>query len=48
MPEAPDDVHKNAHLTPCGRVLLVERFESDEPHRAAVSVAGVSRQTTWR
>ena len=42
------NVHKNARLTPRGRVLMIERIESGMPLGAAAIAAGVSRQTAWR
>ena len=42
------NVHKNARLTPRGRVLLVERIESGVPMSRAAAAAGVSRQTAYR
>ena len=42
------NVHKNARLTPSGRVLLVQRIEQGwEPSRAAAA-AGVSVRTAYR
>ncbi len=41
------NVHKNARLTPRGRVLLVERIERGVPIVKSAA-AGVSRQTAWR
>lgn len=42
------NVHKNARLTPRGRVLLAQRIESGVPLGQAAAAAGVSRQTAWR
>ena len=42
------NVHKNARLTPRGRVLLAQRIESGVPVPEAAAAAGVSRQTAWR
>src|SRR5690606_21150128 len=42
------NVHKNARLTPRGRVLLAQRIESGVTVREAAAAAGVSRQTAWR
>lgn len=42
------NVHKNARLTPRGRVLMIERIQSGEPLTVAAAAAGVSRQTAWR
>lgn len=42
------NVHKNARLTPRGRVLLVERIEGGVPMGQAAAAAGVSRQTAAR
>jgi len=42
------NVHKNARLTPRGRVLLAQRIESGVPVGRAAEAAGVSRQTAWR
>jgi transposase InsO family protein len=39
------NVHKNARLTPAGRVLLVERIESGWPVGEAASASGVSVRT---
>jgi transposase InsO family protein len=39
------NVHKNARLTPAGRVLLVERIESGWPVGKAASASGVSVRT---
>jgi len=39
------NVHKNARLTPAGRVLLVERIESGWPVGDAASASGVSVRT---
>jgi len=42
------NVHKNARLTPRGRVLMIERIESGVAIGSAARAAGVSRQTAWR
>ena len=42
------NVHKNARLTPLGRVLLVERIESGWPVRDAAAASGVSIRTAYR
>ena len=42
------NVHKNARLTPRGRVLMVERIERGQPVHLAALAAGVSRQTAHR
>lgn len=42
------NVHKNARLTPRGRVLMVERIERGMSMHEAAASAGVSRQTAWR
>jgi transposase InsO family protein len=42
------NVHKNARLTPRGRVLMVERIERGLPIQQAAAAAGVSRQTAHR
>jgi len=42
------NVHKNARLTPRGRVLMIERIESGVPLGEAALAAGVSRQTAYR
>jgi transposase InsO family protein len=42
------NIHKNARLTPRGRVLLVQRIESGVPVGRAAAAAGVSRQTAYR
>lgn len=42
------NVHKNARLTPCGRVLLVERIESGWSVGRASAAAGVSERTAHR
>jgi transposase InsO family protein len=42
------NVHKNARLTPRGRVLMIERIQSGVPVGSAAAAAGVSRQTAWR
>lgn len=39
------NVHKNARLTPAGRVLLVERIERGWPVGEAASASGVSVRT---
>ena len=39
------NVHKNARLTPAGRVLLVERIESGWPVAEAAAASGVSART---
>ncbi|HVX71713.1 MAG TPA: leucine zipper domain-containing protein, partial [Devosia sp.] len=36
------NVHKNARLTPAGRVLLVERIESGWPVGEAAAASGLS------
>ena len=42
------NVHKNARLTPCGRVLLVQRIESGWSVRRAAASSGVSERTAHR
>ena len=42
------NVHKNARLTPCGRVLMMERIESGLAVRRAAADAGVSERTAHR
>ena len=42
------NIHKNARLTPRGRVLLVERIEGGVAMGQAAAAAGVSRQTASR
>ncbi len=42
------NMHKNARLTPRGRVLMVERIEQGVPMHQAAAAAGVSRQTAHR
>jgi transposase InsO family protein len=42
------NVHKNARLTPRGRVLMIERIESGMPVRRAAADAGVSERTAHR
>ena len=42
------NVHKNARLTPSGRVLLVERIESGWPVGRAATASGVSARTAYR
>lgn len=42
------NVHKNARLTPSGRVLLVERIESGWPVAEAAAASGVSVRTAHR
>ena len=42
------NVHKNARLTPSGRVLLVERIEGGWPVGAAAEASGVSVRTAYR
>lgn len=42
------NVHKNARLTPSGRVLLVHRIEEGWPVSRAASAAGVSARTAYR
>jgi transposase InsO family protein len=41
-------VHKNARLTPSGRVLLVERIEAGWPAARAAKASGVSERTAYR
>jgi transposase len=41
------NVHKNARLTPAGRVLLVERIESGWPIGEAAAASGVSIRTAY-
>jgi hypothetical protein len=42
------NVHKNARLTPSGRVLLVERIELGWPVGRAAMASGVSARTAYR
>jgi leucine-zipper of insertion element IS481 len=42
------NVHKNARLTPSGRVLLVSRIESGWAVRRAAEASGVSSRTAYR
>jgi transposase InsO family protein len=42
------NVHKNARLTPSGRVLLVQRIEGGWPAWRAAAAAGVSVRTAYR
>lgn len=42
------NVHKNARLTPRGRVLMMERIERGLPVRRAATDAGVSERTAHR
>jgi transposase InsO family protein len=42
------NVHKNARLTPSGRVLLVERIESGWPVAEAAQASGVSVRSAYR
>lgn len=42
------NVHKNARLTPSGRVLLVERIEAGWPVVRAAMASGVSERTAYR
>jgi transposase InsO family protein len=42
------NVHKNARLTPSGRVLLVERIASGWTVRRAATALGVSERTAYR
>jgi transposase InsO family protein len=42
------NVHKNARLTPSGRVLLVHRIEDGWPIGRAAAAAGVSVRTAYR
>lgn len=42
------NVHKNARLTPRGRVLMIERIESGLAVRRAAAEAGVSERTAHR
>ncbi|MBX3579670.1 MAG: helix-turn-helix domain-containing protein [Rhizobiaceae bacterium] len=42
------NVHKNARLTPSGRVLLVERIEGGWPVCRAAEAAGVSVRSAYR
>jgi transposase InsO family protein len=42
------NVHKNARLTPSGRVLLVQRIEQGWSVRRAAGSAGVSERTAYR
>jgi len=42
------NVHKNARLTPSGRVLLVERIEQGWPVGAAAQASGVSERSAYR
>ena len=41
------NVHKNARLTPSGRVLLVERIERGWPVGDAAAASGVSGRTAY-
>ena len=42
------NVHKNARLTPSGRVLLVDRIASGWPVSRAATASGVSERTAYR
>jgi transposase InsO family protein len=42
------NVHKNARLTPRGRVLMIERIERGLPVRRAAADAGISERTAHR
>jgi transposase InsO family protein len=42
------NVHKNARLTPSGRVLLVRRIEGGWPVERAAEASGVSARTAYR
>jgi len=42
------NVHKNARLTPTGRVLMIERIESGWSVKQAALASGVSEQTAYR
>lgn len=42
------NVHKNARLTPSGRVLLVQRIESGWPVGQAAEAAGISVRSAYR
>ena len=42
------NIHKNARLTPCGRVLMMERIESGWSVRRAAQASGVSERTAYR
>lgn len=42
------NVHKNARLTPRGRVLMIERIERGLPVRQAAADAGISERTAHR
>lgn len=42
------NVHKNARLTPSGRVLLVQRIEQGWPVEAAAQASGVSVRSAYR
>ncbi|HEX2257399.1 MAG TPA: IS481 family transposase [Afifellaceae bacterium] len=42
------NVHKNARLTPRGRVLMMERIESGWPVKRAAAASGVSERTAYR
>jgi transposase len=42
------NVHKNARLTPAGRVLMIERIESGWSVRRAAEASGVSERTAHR
>ena len=42
------NMHKNARLTPSGRVLLVERIEGGWTVKRAATAAGVSDRTAYR
>ncbi len=42
------NVHKNARLTPRGRVLMIERIETGLPVQRAAAAAGVSERTAHR
>ena len=41
------NVHKNARLTPAGRVFLVERIEQGWPVGAAAAASGVSSRRAY-
>ena len=42
------ELHKNARLTPSGRVLLVSRIQAGIPATEAASQAGVSKRTAFK
>lgn len=46
--EEPVNVHKNAKLTPAGRVLLVQRLEAGERAHVVAGEMGVSRRTAFK